>query len=110
LGDERVGRQEHTVVLDRLADEHAVERISMEAGKFVKMEHGGFMKRQLGDAVTLPLIHEESIERTRERQLAQGMFDGKLPHRDDTEKDFVGRVGEEPRGVRRKRLISRDDP
>ena len=97
-------------MFDRLADEHAVERISMEAGKFVEMEYSGFMKRQLGDAVTLPLIHEESIERTRQRQLAQGMFDGKLPHRDDAEKDLVARVGKEPRGVRRKRNISRDDP
>jgi len=97
-------------MFDGLADQHAIERVSMQGRQFVEVKNGGFLKGELGDAVTLPLIHEESVERTRQRQLAQGMFDGKLPHRDDAEKDFVGRIGEEPRGVRRKRVVSGDDP
>ncbi len=94
LRDQRVGREEHAVVLDGLADEHPVERIAMQNGQFVQMNHRLLIERQRRNPMPFTLLYDESVQRTRQRQFSEGVLDGQFPYRDGAEKDFVARIGE----------------
>jgi len=51
LRNRRIGRHDVQSVGDRLADEHAVERISVQPGKFRKLKRGLFVQCKGRDAV-----------------------------------------------------------
>lgn len=94
LRDQGVGRKEHAVVLDGLANEHPVERISMQCGQFVQVNDRLLIERQCRNPMPLALLDDESVQRTRQRQFSEGVLDGQFPYRDGAEKDLVARVGE----------------
>jgi hypothetical protein len=75
LSDERIRGKQYTVVLNGLADQHAIKRVSVQQGKFVQVKNGSLVQRERGDPMSLTFFHNKSIERVRERQLAQGMLD-----------------------------------
>jgi hypothetical protein len=80
LSDEWIRGKQHTVVLNGLADQHAIKRVSMQQGKFVQVKNGSLVQRERGDPMSLTLFHNKAIERTGERQLAQGMLDREFPN------------------------------
>jgi len=75
LRDERIRGKQHTVVLNGLADQHAIKRVPVQQGKCVQMKNGWLVQRERGDPMSLTFFHNKAIERTGERQLAQGMLD-----------------------------------
>ena len=110
LSDEWIRGQQHTVVLNGLADQHAIKRVSVQQGKLVKVKNGSLVQRERSDPMPLTLFHNKAIERTGERQLAQGMLDREFPDRHGAEENFVGRIGEDLTCLRRQVLRARDDP
>ena len=75
LGDERIWGKQHTVVLNGLADQHAIKRVSVQQGEFVKVKNGSLVQRECGDPMSLTFFHNKVIKRVGEGQLAQGMLD-----------------------------------
>lgn len=110
LSDEWIRGKQYTVVLNGLADQHAIKRVSVQRGKFVQMKNGSLVQRESGDPMPLTFFHNKAIEGAWERQLAQGMLDGEFPERHGAEKDLIGRIGEDL--TRRRRQVFRpcDDP
>jgi hypothetical protein len=45
LSNERIRCEQHTIVLDGLADQHPIERIAMQGRKFVQVKHRPFFER-----------------------------------------------------------------
>ena len=78
LRDEVIGREDRQAMHDGLADEHAVERVAMEAGS---RERGAPTPRRWagGDAVRLAHVAHEAVGRVGQRQAAEAVLDGNLP-------------------------------
>jgi hypothetical protein len=79
LSNERIGRQEDTVVFESLAHEHAIKWVSMKGWQFVQMQHRGLFERKRSQAVALSLLYHESIESTGERQFPESVFHREFP-------------------------------
>ena len=95
LSDEWIWGEQHTVVLNGLADQHAIKRVSMQQGKLVKVKNGLLAQRERGDPMSLTLFHNKAIECAGERQLSQSMLHREFPDRHGAEENFVGRIGED---------------
>ena len=74
LRDERIRGKQHTAVLNGLADQHAIKWVSVQQRKCVQMKNGWLVQQERGDPMSLTFFHNKAIERTGERQLAQGML------------------------------------
>jgi hypothetical protein len=110
LNNERIRCEQHTIVLNGLADQHPIERIAMQRGKFVQVKHGPFFERQNRYPMHLPLRQQKPIKGSRQRKLSQRMFHRDLPHRHDTKQDLMGRICKHLRRSKRKLSRARDDP
>ena len=110
LNDERIGGKQHTIVFNGLADQHAIEWVSMELGKFVQMKDGSLVQRESGDPMSLTFFRHKPIECAGEWQFTEGMLDRQFPNRHDTEEDFVGRIREDLARRWRQVFRARDDP
>ena len=110
LCDERVWGEQHTIVLDGLADEHAIKGIAMQRGKLMEVEYGLFMERECRNPMPFPLLHYKTLDRTGQGQLSKGMFHGEFPHRYDTEQHLVGRICEQLPRSGREFVRTCDDP
>jgi len=75
LRDERIRGKQHTAVLNGLADQHVIKRVSVQQRKCVQMKNGWLVQRECGDPMSLTFFHNKAIERTGEWQLAQGILD-----------------------------------
>jgi hypothetical protein len=110
LNNERNGGEQHTIVLERLANEHRIKRVSMEWRKLVEMQNGAFFEGQRGHSMPFPIGHDEAIACAGQRKLPKSMLNGDFPDQHRTEQDLIVGIGKDPSGVRRKLLRARDDP
>jgi hypothetical protein len=62
-------------MFNRLANEHPIERVSVERRQCVEMNDGRFIQRQGHYPVPLPICHNEMIEGSGKRQSTEDMFD-----------------------------------
>jgi hypothetical protein len=60
LSDERIRGKQHTVVLNGLADQYAIKRVSVQRGKFVQMKNGSLVQRERGDPISLTFFHSKA--------------------------------------------------
>lgn len=79
-------------MFDGLADQHPVKRVSMQRRKFVEVEDSLFIKRKYPDPMPFPLVNDETLNRTRQRQLPKRMLHGELPNGHCTQQHLVGRI------------------
>jgi hypothetical protein len=93
-----------------LADKHAIKRVPVQSGKFVKVEDGSFIERKCRNPMSFPLIHDETVNRARQRQLAKGMLHGDFPDGHRAEQHFVGWIRENLLRCRRQFFCPSNDP
>ena len=79
-------------MFDSLTDEHAIKGISMQRGKFMKVEHGPLIKWKRGNPMPFPLLHHKALNGTRQRESPKGMLHGNLPDRHGAEQYLIGRI------------------
>jgi hypothetical protein len=61
-------------MLNSLADEHPIERITMKRAQLVKIQHGPLAPRARSYAMTLTMRHDELIESSGKRQPTESML------------------------------------
>ena len=83
-------------VLKRLRDQDAVEGVAVQRGKGSQVWQGAFLQWQAPDSVGVSLPWQVLRRGPRQGQFAQGVLDHRLPHRGDTQKDFIARI---PNGI-----------
>lgn len=66
-------------MFDGLTDEHAIKGISVQRGKFMKVEHSPFIKRKRRNPMPFPLFHHKALNGTRQRESSKGMLHRNLP-------------------------------
>ena len=67
LCNEGVRGEQYAIVLDGLADEHAIKGVSMQCGKLMEVEYGLFVKRERRNPMPFSLFHHETLDRTGQR-------------------------------------------
>lgn len=97
-------------MFDGLADEHAIKRVPVQGGKFVKVEDGSFIERKCRHPMSFPFLHDETFDRARQRQLAKSILHGEFPDGHRAEQRFVGRICEDFLRSRRQFICPSDDP
>lgn len=84
-----------------LTIQHAVERIAMERGQSAQLGDGGLIQGQRRDEVLLALHRNKLRGRLRQRQLAEGVFEGDFPEGNGAQENLVLGVADGRRDRRR---------
>src|SRR6185436_15570101 len=110
LGHQAVGRQDHQPMNDRLADEHAVERIAMQRRQTQHVQRALLVERQRHHATALTLGRHQFLGRFRQRQSPGRVLERDFPRGHRAEIHLVvGRQIEVP-DTQRQRAAAADDP
>lgn len=98
LADRSVRGNESQTVFDRLAHQHAVERVLVQTWQTRQVQRAPLVERETSEAMAMALARHECFRRFRQRQPAQPML----------QRDFPGRQGAHKYLVRRRRNRSPD--
>src|SRR5678816_3153297 len=79
LRDERIGRDDGQAVDDGLADQHAVERVAVQARQLGDVQRRWFVDCQCRELISLPEQRQKPFESNRESQPPSSVFDGYFP-------------------------------
>src|SRR5437016_4790284 len=104
LTDVAIRSNDHQAVRDRLADQHAVERVSMERGEPGEVKRRLLVEREAVDAVSVALGGNEAVDRLGQRKPPQRVLDGDLPGGDSAQEHFVPRIDDRLAGASAQRV------
>ena len=110
LTDVAIRSNDHQAVRDRLADQHAVERVSMERGEPGEVKRRLLVEREAVDAVSVALGGNEAVDRLGQREPPQRVLDGSLSGGDSAQEHFVPRIDDRLAGASAQRLGVRYQP
>ena len=94
LGDQSVGRDDGEAVFDGLANEHAVERVGVELGKFEELQDAGVVESQRANLPFRFAFGEKFGWRLRERQFPALPFQKHFPDGSRAQIALVRRIAQ----------------
>ena len=106
----RIYRDDGQSMLQRLANQHPVERIAVQSRQLGQICYGIFIYGEAADKVPLPLEWQIRLWRLWKWQLAQLILDDRFPHGSHTQVNIIVRVADAGLSRYRKPLIATNEP
>ena len=110
LRDHGIRREQGELMVNGLADQHTIERVSMKRRQPRKIEYRLFLQWQCGNPMSFTLRRDKAFGGLRKWKLAKTELDLDFPDGDRAEIGLIGRVSEKIPRFARKRRIIRNQP